>query len=289
MSLRLFAVVYSLFLLPLCVPLQAFATESILVDQPRGKLVRLLDKGQPACGVLGWNNVRRSGSFVINGKSLEIQESKLPLSKEQWEALLSRVVGQQQEITIAHDWKKLPAGLAAALRVAYDLRSHGGTAWVLNGPIGKHKPATHCRGQFAFAGQARPLYLPENDFWHKLQQGRFLDARGRGASEPPAYTWVTGSPRNARQVDIASFVNNGKLDRDSYSCDLFDGATVAGCDSLHKTYLLVEAARYAKCKSQPALMPAWGLAGASRDRVVAQKLWGKDVALNNKRSGDWTH
>ena len=128
--------------------------------------------------------------------------------------------------------------------------------------------------------------MEESQFWSELRTGRFLDARGRGAKTPPSYTWLVGSPDGAKTIDIASFTNNGKVDKDSYSCEVFNDISIAGCDSVHKTFLAVEAAKYADCASQPKIMPYWGLAGASRKVAIAKKVWGDNVIPNAKRSGE---
>lgn len=262
------------------------AADTILVDAPRGSVIKLAEKGEPACGMVSWSNIRQAGSVTIDGHLINMQEAKLPLNQQQWQQLLSKIAGNKDEITIAHAWEKGPAGLAAALRVAYDIRSHGGTAWVLNGAIGDLKPEANCNGSYAFKGKPQEIYMSELQFFSEMRKGRFLDARGDGAKHPPSYTWVMGSPQKAKAVDIASFMDKGKLDKDSYSCDVFNDVTVAGCDSVHKTFLAVEAAKYANCSSQPKIMPYWGLAGASRDSHVAKKVWGDDFSLNEKRSGE---
>lgn len=262
------------------------SAESILVDQPKGSILQLTQKDEPGCGTVNWGSVRQSGSITIDGQAINMGEPKLPLSKLQWETLLTKTVGNQEQITIAHAWNKGPAGLAAALRIAYDIRSHGGTAWVFNGPIGDNKPVEKCAGEYKFRGEPVQIYLSEEQFWKEITKGAFMDARGRGAQEPPSYTWVVGSPVKAKAIDIASFTMNDKVDKDVYSCEEFKDVSVAGCDSLHKTFLAVEAAKYANCDSQPKLMPYWGLAGASRHMKVAKKVWGEEVELNEKRSGE---
>ena len=271
----------------LCFAPVAALADSILVDQPRGALIRLVQKGEPACGSVDWGSVRRAGQFSIGAHQLEMKEAKLPLDHAQWEGLLTRVVGEQREITIAHAWENEPAGLAAALRVAYDIRSQGGLAWVLNSPLGPRQPHTHCRGNYQFTGQPTTVYLSESGFWAALEKGALLDARGAESLNPPSYTWVAGTPNGGDPIDIAAFMRDGKLDRQAVDCKVFEGHTVVGCDSLHKSMLVAEAARYANCAQQPSPMPYWGLAGASRDRETAQRLWGKRPLLNDKRSGDW--
>lgn len=261
--------------------------DSILIDSTRGSVIKLTEKGQPACGTVNWGSIRRSGSTQIDGYHIDMKEAKFPLEKGQWQQLLSKIAGDKEEVTIAHDWKKGPAGLAAALRVAYDIRSHGGKAWVFNGPIGKLKPASTCVGQYVFKDKPEKIYMDEAQFWAVMKNGHFLDARGRGATAPPSYTWVMGSPLRGKAVDIASFINNeGKVDKDAFGCEVFKDISVAGCDSVHKTFLAVEAAKYANCASQPKIMPYWGLAGASRHSKVAEKLWGSDLSPNSKRSGE---
>ena len=266
----------------------AAIADSILVEEAKGGLITLTQEGEPACGTVNWGSIRQPGIVTISGEIVEIKEAKLPLSKEQWEELLTKVAGEQKEITIANGWEKGPAALAAALRVAYDVRSHGGTAWVLNGRMEDNKPLAKCAGQYKFTGIPEAVYLTEDQFWQEYKNGKFLDARGRGSQEPPNYTWVIGTPTNGAAVDIATFTNNDKVDKDVYSCDDFKGFTVAGCDSLHKTFLAVEAAKFANCDSQPKLMPYWGLAGLSRSPKVAKEVWGKEVALNAKRTGEWS-
>ena len=270
----------------LCVWSMQGVADTILVEQPRGSVIKLTQKGKPACGTLDWGSIRQTGTVNIDGETINMGEPKLPLSKVQWEKLLSTIVGNKDEVTIAHAWEKGPAGLAAALRVAYDIRSHGGTAWVLNGDIGNYKAESNCTGDYGFKGKPMQVYMSEAQFWQELQTGEFLDARGEGATEPPNYTWIVGSPSKARAIDIASFTYRGKVDKDAYSCDAFKDISVAGCDSVHKTFLAVEAARFANCDSQPKIMPFWGLAGASRHSKVAKKVWGDKLTLNSKRSGE---
>ena len=279
-------IIKSLSILILIITSFSVFADSILINEPRGSIVQLTQKGKAACGTVNWGSIRQPGNVNIATKKIQMKEPKLPLTKAQWQKLLSKIVGDKKEITIAHSWKKGPAGLAAALRIAYDIRSHGGTAWVLNGPIGKHKATTNCTGNFAFTGKPQEIYMKEAQFWAALRKGKFLDARGRGAKAPPSYTWIMGSPIKAIAIDIASFTNQGKVDLDSYSCDVFKNVSVAGCDSVHKTFLAVEAAKYAKCKNQPKIMPYWGLAGASRHASVAKKVWGKEFTPNKKRSGE---
>ena len=273
--------------LALTVAATATRAESILVEQPRGALIRLVKQGEPACGTVDWGSVRHPGSFTVNHHTLELAEAKLPLSRGQWETLLTHIAGDQRELTIAHAWPDAPEGLAAALRVAYDIRAHGGQAWVLNGPIGTFPLHTQCRGQFAFTGAPVAVYLSEEQFWAALRKGALIDARGVGAQNAPAYTWVAGTPAGGKALEIGSFLLNDKVDRNAYSCDSFKGYTVAACDSLHKSFLVAEAAKFANCEQQPALMPYWGLAGASRDPETARRLWGKNLVLNAKRSGNW--
>ncbi len=263
--------------------------DSILVEQPRGGLIKLVEEGAPECGKVSWKSIRRPGTVTISGELIEIKEPKLPLAKEQWEALLTTIAGEQQEITIVSGWDKGAAGLAASLRLAYDLRSYGASAWVLNGRIGNNKTLTGCTGEFKFTGKPEVVYLNEEQFWEAYNNGKFLDARGKGAQEPPPYTWVVGSPKNGSAVDIAAFVKNDKLDTSAYNCENFRGATVVGCDSLHKSFLVVEAAKLAKCDTQPKLMPYWGLAGMSRSSRAATQLWGGDLALNAQRTGEWVN
>lgn len=266
-------------------PVTTFAG-TILVDEPRGSVIKLTKKGEPACGTVNWGSIRQPGSIRIKGQMITMKEAKLPLDKEKWEQLLSTVAGDTDEITIAHAWDTGPAGLAAALRVAYDIRSQGGMAWVLNGPAGNIKTENNCAGEYRFKGNPVQIYMSEESFWKEMQSGRFLDARGSGAKTPPSYTWVVGTPEKGKAVDIASFTHNGKVDTDAYGCEVFDGISVAGCDSVHKTFLAVEAAKYANCSSQPKIMPLWGLAGASRHTLPAKKLWGEKITLNEKRSGE---
>lgn len=261
-------------------------SDTILIDKPKGSVIKLTQKGNAACGTVNWGSIRQSGNLKIAGKKFNMKEPKLPLSKSQWQKLLSKIAGNKKDITIAHAWNKGPAGIAAALRVAYDIRSHGGTAWVLNGPIGNNKTTQNCAGNYAFTGKPQEIYMKEVQFWTELRKGQFLDARGRGAKAPPSYTWINGSPVKAKAIDIASFTNGGKVDIDSYSCDVFKDVSVAGCDSVHKTFLAVEAAKYAKCETQPKIMPYWGLAGASRHTSVAKKVWGNNFVPNQKRSGE---
>lgn len=265
----------------------AVLADTILVEKPKGALIQLTEKGEPACGEVSWKSVRQPGKITIAGELVEMKEAKLPLAKEQWEALLTKIAGNQKEVTIANGWVKGPAGLAAALRVAYDIRSHGGTAWVLNGRMDDNKAHANCSGEYKFSGKPESVYLSEEQFWEEYKNGKFLDARGRGAQEPPSYTWVVGSPNKGVAMDIATFTNNDKVDKDVYSCEDFKGFTVAGCDSLHKTFLAVEAAKFANCDTQPKLMPYWGLAGLSRSPKASKLVWGKEVALNSKRSGEW--
>ena len=265
----------------------AYASQSVLTDTPRGALIKLSKKGKTQCGHIAWGSVRRAGQFNINGDSLNLSEAKLPLSKQQWQELLSNIAGDQKEITIMHSWKNESAGLAAALRMAYDIRSHGGTAWVLNDSSNNLAPLNHCAGSFVFKGEPVNYYASETQFWNAIESGRFIDARGKGAEKPPSYTWVMGSPQNAKVVDISSFLLDGKVDKDVFNCDVFKNTEVAGCDSVHKTFLAVEAAKFANCDTQPMIMPYWGLAGASRDADTAKKVWGENVVLNAKRSGNW--
>lgn len=260
--------------------------DTILVEQPRGSIIKLTQKGKPACGTVNWGSIRQTGTVTIDGQTITMGEPKLPLSKAQWELLLSKIAGDKKEVTIAHAWEKGPAGLAAALRVAYDIRSHGGTAWVLNGDIGHYKSEADCTGEYHFKGKPMQVYMSEEQFWNEIKHGQFLDARGRGATAPPNYTWVVGSPKQAKAIDIASFTYKGKVDKDAYSCDAFKNVSVAGCDSVHKTFLAVEAARYANCDTQPKIMPFWGLAGASRHSKIAKKVWGDHLTLNSKRTGE---
>jgi hypothetical protein len=269
-----------------CIPTVAFAG-SILVDEPKGVILKLVKTGKPECGTLDWESIRQSGSFTASGKTLTVKETKLPLSKEQWQALLTKVVGAQDEITIVQAWPEAAGGLAASLRVAYDLRSHGGKAWVLNGALGERKVVGNCSGQYAFTGQPEKVYMTEQEFWANFERGAFLDARGKEADDPAAYTWVVGSPQGAKRAEPSAFVKNGKVDPSAYSCDAFAGVTVVGCDSIHKSMLAMEAARLKGCATQPGVMPYWGLTGFSRDVQLAKKIWGEQAALNPKRSGNW--
>ncbi len=265
---------------------QALA-DSILVAQPKGAVISVIERGSSACGNVSWQDIRQPGTITLSGETIEIKEAKLPLSKEQWEALLSKVAGEQSEITLVNGWDKGPAGLAASLRIAYDIRSQGGTAWVLNGRLGTNKVLNTCTGNYHLTGSPQTVYLTEDQLWKELDNGRFMDARGKDAQTPPNYTWVVGTPANGKAVDIAMFVKDDKVDPSAYSCAVFRGFSVVGCDSLHKSFLAVEAARFANCDTQPKLMPYWGLAGSSRSAKVTQKLWGSEFALNGGRSGDW--
>lgn len=265
----------------------AAATESILIDSPKGALLKLTKNGKPECGSVDWDSVRQGGSFIASGKTLSMKEKKLPLSRAQWQTLLNQVVGKQDEITIAHAWPEPASGLAAAIRVAHDIRSHGGKAWVLNGNAGKLPGLSDCKGEYAFTAEPAKLYMTEQEFWQSLNHGNFLDARGDSADTPAGYTWVVGSPLKAKRVEPDDLVVNGKVDRNPEQCALFENVSVVGCDSVHKSMLAMEVARYKNCASQPQVMPQWGLSGYSRDEALAKKIWGKDVALNIKRSGNW--
>lgn len=260
---------------------------SILVDAPRGVVLKVVKTGTAECGVLNWDSVRQAGGFSTQGKALSMKETKLPLSKTQWETLLSKVAGNANEITLIHGWTDPAGGLAAALRVAYDIRSHGGTAWVMNGGWGERAQTRVCEGQYVFSGKPEKVYMTDQEFWRDFESGIFLDARGDEASRPASYTWVMGSPRLAQAVELDSFIMHGKVDADVYSCDLFAGVSAIGCDSLHKSMLAAEAARYKNCASQPGVMPYWGLSGISRDEKLSKRVWGEQVALNPKRSGNW--
>jgi len=260
---------------------------SILVDEPRGVVLKLVKSGKPECGLLDWESIRQAGSFTSSGKTITIKETKLPLSKAQWETLLTRVIGNAKEITLIHAWPDAAGGLAASLRVAYDIRSHGGTAWVMNGGWGERTQTSGCGGEYQFTGKPEKIYLTDEEFWRNFENGIFLDARGKEAESPAPYTWVVGSPRSAHAVEPAAFIKNGKVDAGAYSCDLFTGITIVGCDSIHKSMLAAEAARYKNCATQPAVMPYWGLTGISRDEQLAKKVWGEQATLNPKRSGNW--
>ncbi len=272
----------------LCTLLPSLAlADSILVDAPKGVVLKLTKGGAPACGTLDWDSIRRTGSFTAAGKTLTIKESKLPLSKAQWEGLLTKVVGNAPEITIIQAWPEAAGGLAAALRVAYDIRSHGGTAWVLNGGWGERSLNSTCNGLYVFLGKPEKVYMTDKEFWIKLQHGHFLDARGKEAEAPAPYTWVVGSPRGASTIEPTAFIMNGKVDADIYSCEIFADVSVVGCDTMHKSMLTAEAARFKRCASQPGVMPYWGLSGLSRDATLAKKVWGEQATLNPKRSGNW--
>jgi len=260
---------------------------SILVDEPRGITIKLVKTGKPDCGVLDWDSIRQPGSFTIRGKTLTVKEPKLPLSKTQWETLLSKIAGNAKEVTLVPAWPEAAGGLAASLRVAYDIRSHGGTAWVLNDGSGIREQNTTCNGQFQFTGAPEKVYMTDEEFWTNFDKGVFIDARGKEAETPAPYTWVAGSPRGAHAVEPSTFIKNGKVDASAYSCDVFKDVTVVGCDSIHKSMLAVEAARYKNCENQPGVMPYWGLTGISRDEKLARKVWGNEAALNPKRSGNW--
>lgn len=263
------------------------AANSILVDAPKGALLKLTKIGQPSCGSVDWDSVRQGGDFTASGKHLSMKEKKLPLTRAQWQALLTQVVGKQKEITIAHEWSEPASGLAAAIRVAHDIRSHGGKAWVLNGKAGKLPTMAQCKGEYQFTGKPAKLYMTGQEFWKNLERGVFLDARGDVADTPAGYTWVVGSPRKAKRVEPDALVVNGKVDRNPEQCAYFEDVSVVGCDSVHKSMLAMEVARYKNCASQPNVMPELGLSGYSRDEQLAKKIWGEDVALNPKRSGNW--
>ncbi len=261
--------------------------QTIMVDQVRGILVKLVRRGKNKCGKLDWWTMRQPGKLTILNRTFDYVDDKMPLSKSQWQTVLTKVVGNNQEITIAHAWGDEIKGLAAAVRAANDIRSHGGKAWAYNGKYDKSLANANikCKGEYAFTNSPEKIYLTEQEFWQLLRKGQFLDARGKArAAKPTGLTYVLGSPKNSKTVHIGSFIKNGKLDKGVYSCDTFKDVTVIGCDTVHKAMLAREAARYANCDTQPDVMPYWGLSGASRHKSVAEHLWGKDVEPNPNRS-----
>jgi len=262
--------------------------QSIIVEQPKGVVIKLVNRGDTDCGVLEWEHARQAGNFTILNTTREQDENKLPLTKAQWQTLLTRVAGDQAEVTIAHAWRDDAPGLAAAIRIAQDIRSHGGTAWAYNGRFNKNMLHKTCTGNYTFKGTPIKIFLNEPEFWELLGKGKFLDARGKAqAARPPAITWIAGSPRDAKVVNIGTFLKDGKLDRTVYNCEVFNDVAAIGCDSIHMAMLAMEAARYANCQNQPPVMPSWGLSGASRDPAAVKKLWGEHAESNPNRSDKW--